>query len=234
MAAHLVRDPLHTTLIPPIPRTKSLYDLPKRDSQDYRFRNTVSFWIAVSFVEGSLLFICGALASALALREAWKQRGLVEFAYFAGSLFYTLGSYLGFFQVINLGRDRIRLFACSGTSREAYWGSLLYLVGALFFNVGCVEGLLPAALRTRRLFFWGLYYTPFVVGAACFVLGALIECRLNAHVRCSTPVFWLCFWYLLGSLLFLLAAICGWPHQARENGLVNVPYAAGSLAFALG
>ena len=58
--------------------------------------------------------------------------------------------------------------------------------------------------------------------------------RLNAHVRCSTPVFWLCFWYLLGSLLFLLAAICGWPHQARENGLVNVPYAAGSLAFALG
>ena len=223
MAAHLVRDPLHTTLMPPIPRTRSLYELPKRDSQDYRFRNTVAFWIAVSFVEGSLLFICGALASALALREAWKQRGLVEFAYFAGSLFYTLGSYLGFFQVINLGRDRIRLFACSGTSREAYWGSLLYLAGALFFNVGCVEGLLPTAVRTRRLF-WGLYYTPFVAvtltltltltrtltrtrtltltrtrtrtlaltltltltpmqGAACFVLGALIECKLNAHVR---------------------------------------------------
>ena len=175
MAAHLVRDPLHTTLMPPIPRTRSLYELPKRDSQDYRFRNTVAFWIAVSFVEGSLLFICGALASALALREAWKQRGLVEFAYFAGSLFYTLGSYLGFFQVINLGRDRIRLFACSGTSREAYWGSLLYLAGALFFNVGCVEGLLPAAVQTPRLF-WGLYYTPFVAGTACklelAVLGA--------------------------------------------------------------
>ena len=100
------------------------------------------------------------LVPPLALREAWKQRGLVEFAYFAGSLFYTLGSYLGFFQVINLGRDRIRLVACSGTSREAYWGSLLYLVGALFFNVGCVEGLLPAAVRIRYGLFWGLYYTP--------------------------------------------------------------------------
>ena len=33
-------------------------------------------------------------------------------------------------------------------------------------------------------------------GAACFVLGALIECKHNAHVRCSTPVFWLCFWCL--------------------------------------
>jgi hypothetical protein len=73
------------------------------------------------------------------------------------------------------GRDRIRLFACSGTSREAYWGSLLYLAGALFFNVGCVEGLLPAAVQTPRLF-WGLYYTPFVAGTACklelAVLGA--------------------------------------------------------------
>ena len=83
--------------------------------------------------------------------------------------------------------------------------------------------------------------------------------------------------YLLGALLFLLAAICGWPHQvetpslahpltrapahsltrsppthplthslthsltthsltrsllqARENGLVNVPYAAGALGL---
>lgn len=94
---------LQTSLMPPIPRTKSLYLLPERGSQDYRFRNTVAFWIAVSFVEGSLLFICGALASALELKEAWKRRGLVDFAYFAGSLFYTLGSYLGFFQVINLG-----------------------------------------------------------------------------------------------------------------------------------
>ena len=94
---------LHILLMPPIPRTKSLFELPERGSQDYRFRNTVSFWIAVSFVEGSLLFICGALASALELKEAWKQRGLVEFAYFSGSVFYTFGSYLGFFQVVNLG-----------------------------------------------------------------------------------------------------------------------------------
>ena len=71
------------------------------------------------------------------------------------------------------GRDRIRLFACSGTSREAYWGSLLYLVGALFFNVGCVEGLLPAAVQTPRLF-WGLYYTPFVAGTACMLKCALL------------------------------------------------------------
>ena len=33
-----------------------------------------------------------------------------------------------------------------------------------------------------------------MVGAACFVLGALVEFKHNAHVRCATPVFWLCFW----------------------------------------
>ena len=52
-------------------------------------------------------------------------------------------------------------------------------------------------------------------------------------MRCSTPVFWLCFWYLAGSLLFLVAAAAGWPHQPVED-VVNLPYALGSIAFALG
>ena len=94
------------------------------------------------------------------------------------------------------------------------------------------------------------------------MLGALIECKHNAHVRCSTPVFWLCLWclplplrisrpaplacdpnaprrqacapkaailftltrYLLGSLLFLLAAICGWPHQVCADGLHSLTH----------
>ena len=96
------------------------------------------------------------------------------------------------------GRDRIRLFACSGTSREAYWGSLLYLVGALFFNVGCVEGLLPAAVQTPRLF-WGLYYTPFVAGTACMLKGALL-----GALQLATLASW--GWY-------------GWLRECSESGM---------------
>lgn len=217
-------DSLHTSLVddggPMIPRTKSLYELPKRGSVDYRFRNTVAFWIAVSFVEGSLLFMCGAITSIVEVDDDWMRRALVEYAYFAGSIFFTIGAYLGFFEVINLGRVRVRLFGFSGTSVEAYWGSLLYFLGALCFNISCSDGLLPSKSQSRGVF-WAVYWTPSTLGSACFVLAALIEFKHNSHVRCSTPVFWLCFWYLLGALLFLLASIAGWPHQALEDALVS-------------
>ena len=112
----------------------SLAQLPERHTSEYRFRNTVAFWIAISFVEGSLLFLCGAVVSMCALGDEWMRRGLVEYAYFAGSLFFSLGAYLGFFQVINVGNATTRLVGCRGTSVEAYWGSLLYFLGALCFN----------------------------------------------------------------------------------------------------
>ena len=213
----------------------SLAQLPERHTSEYRFRNTVAFWIAISFVEGSLLFLCGAVVSMCALGDEWMRRGLVEYAYFAGSLFFSLGAYLGFFQVINVGNATTRLVGCRGTSVEAYWGSLLYFLGALCFNVACVVGLLPPAAHTDALS-WAAYWAPSTLGSACFVLAAIIEFRHNSHVRCSTPVFWLCFWYLAGSLLFLVAAATGWPHQVEnvEDGLVNPGYALGSIAFALG
>ena len=210
----------------------SLAQLPERHTSEYRFRNTVAFWIAISFVEGSLLFLCGAVVSMCALGDEWMRRGLVEYAYFAGSLFFSLGAYLGFFQVINVGNATTRLVGCGGTSVEAYWGSLLYFLGALCFNVACAVGLLPPAAHTDALA-WAAYWTPSTLGSICFVLAAIIEFRHNSHVRCSTPVFWLCFWYLAGSLLFLVAAAAGWPHQPVED-VVNLPYALGSIAFALG
>ena len=210
----------------------SLAQLPERHTSEYRFRNTVAFWIAISFVEGSLLFLCGAVVSMCALGDEWMRRGLVEYAYFAGSLFFSLGAYLGFFQVINVGNATTRLVGCRGTSVEAYWGSLLYFLGALCFNVACAVGLLP---HTDALS-WAAYWAPSTLGSLCFVLAAIIEFKHNSHVRCSTPVFWLCFWYLAGSLLFLVAAAAGWPHQVEdvEDGLVNPGYALGSIAFALG
>ena len=208
----------------------SLAQLPERHTSEYRFRNTVAVWIAISFVEGSLLFLCGAVVSMCALGDEWMRRGLVEYAYFAGSLFFSLGAYLGFFQVINVGNATTRLVGCRGTSVEAYWGSLLYFLGALCFNVACAVGLLPP--HTDALA-WAAYWAPSTLGSICFVLAAIIEFRHNSHVRCATPVFWLCFWYLAGSLLFLVAAAAGWPHQPVED-VANLPYALGSIAFALG
>ena len=212
---------------------RALAHLPERSSSDYRFRNTISYWIAVSFVEGSLLFLCGATASIL-VEEDWQRLGLIDYAYFAGSIFYTFGAYSGFFEVINVGQEgALRFFACSGTSLEAFWGSLLYLIGALFFNVACTHGVLPEKVKSERLS-WGMYWLPSTVGSLCFTLAACVEFKHNWHASWRTPVFWLCFFYLAGSLLFLFAAAAGYPSQPLEDALVNGPYLLGSVSFALG
>ena len=119
-------------LVPTVFRTHSgpailqsnLHTLPSRDSAAYRFRNTIAYWVAVFFAEGSLLFVVGA-SSSMVVESEWRRLGLIEYSYFAGSIFFTLGAYMGFFEVINVGRHAegsgLRFFSLSGTSVEGYW-----------------------------------------------------------------------------------------------------------------
>ena len=119
---------------------------------EWRWLSTVSFWLSACFIMGSILFTVGAAASMLGplfLHERgglpnWLTRGLVTYTYFAGGCYFTIGAYLGFFNVINFGREEVSELlwwsttSASAPSAAAYWGSLLYLVGALFFQV-CVR-----------------------------------------------------------------------------------------------
>ena len=95
-----------------------------------------------------------------------------------------------------------------------------YLVGTLLFNFACLKGVLRLDLGPAAA--WWFYWAPCTLGSLCFCGAATIEFVHNSHVRCSTPVFWLCFWYLAGSLLFLFAASAGYPGQPYEDALVNV------------
>ena len=68
------------------------------------FRNTVAFWIACCYAEAS------SSSSARSPRwprsTAWREAAMVEYSYFAGSLLYTAGAYLGHYEVINVARPR--------------------------------------------------------------------------------------------------------------------------------
>lgn len=39
--------------------------------------------------------------------------------------------------MINVGREKRRFFGCSGATHAGFWGTTLYLIGALLFNVDC-------------------------------------------------------------------------------------------------
>jgi hypothetical protein len=114
------------------PRATSL-ELPKRRTHapsldlpslawrgaEWRWLNTVSFWIAASFSIGSVLFIVGAatsIAGPLLVERGWfakgyQQRVLIDYAYAIGACYFEVGAYLGWFEVINVGKSERRLWA---------------------------------------------------------------------------------------------------------------------------
>lgn len=67
----------------------------------------VSWWIAVVFAIGSLLFIFGsALSLAPSLARAWSvEARAINATFFAGSIPFTTAAYLQLFQAANAGDD---------------------------------------------------------------------------------------------------------------------------------
>ena len=219
---------------------EGLRAVPNFTSREWRFRNTVAFWIACCYAEGSLLFVVGAI-SAMAKVDGWREAALVEYSYFAGSLLYTAGAYLGHYEVINVARpagSRRRLLALSGSSAAGYWGSLAYLVGAVLFNVDC--GAAALSPRATKVVAVGVEWSPSTVGSALFVAGATIEWVHNRDARPKDAVWWLCLLYFVGSLSFLFASIAGLALSGGGDGggggtwACDFPFAVGSAAFFCG
>jgi hypothetical protein len=91
-------------------RSKSLEDRKAREMVDDRqfeywypswetweFRRTLSYWVAMMFVEGSLLFIIGAACSMAEISQTREEneRVLVACPYLVGGICFTIGAYAG-------------------------------------------------------------------------------------------------------------------------------------------
>ena len=223
----------------------TLSELTHRGSE-WRWLNTVSFWVATSFAIGSMLFITGAaisIAKPLLLKHhileaAWKRRVMVDYVYAIGAGYFQAGAYLGFFEVINVGKGHRRLFAgpSSGVSLTGYWSSLSYLLGATSFGLACVWALFdPKPARAAVVY---AEWLPQAVGGCLFTVAAVVELVHNRDATWRHRVFWVCILYLLGSALFWVAASTGlyqaaWRIESEQLTLVGVdlPYLVGSVCF---
>ena len=153
----------------------------------------------------------------------------------------TIGSYLSHYEVINVGRERRRFFSgpSGGTSLAGYWGSLSYFAGACCFQISVtMTVLLPSMAPWVSLFF---SWVPQVCGGIGFTLAAIIEQSHNSTATWREYVFWVCWLYLFGSMLFLIAAASGTAMAAagtktevRTQLYVDLPYLIGSAFFLFG
>ena len=208
------------------------------DDDRWRWRHTVSYWVCVSFILGSLLFVAGCAFWYKRYAYESRKRALVTYPFLLGSVLFTVGGYLGVFQAINVGvRGPSQLWRWA-PEKDGFMGYFYYFVGALVFNVSCAEPLemfagLPGWIKREMA--WGAAE----IGSICFVLGAWREVTNNDCLdvrRCyesgktRTVIFWLSWNNLSGSCFFLLAA-CAGRFDPESPGWVYTTYLIGSLNF---
>lgn len=220
----------------------------------FRWRHTNSYWTAITFILGSLLFTFNAAvgvrappwsAETLSTMESWPN--------FIGGCFFCIGCHASYLQLINVPTDESShtVLWCADWKavREVVHpvsiaGTLSYYLGAVLFQLGCVLPILPGikASNDVKQVVIGI---PNVVGSILFVLGAVCELKHNhcfqaGGATCRDVVWWaanLNFW---GSVLFLLGSIpgmCmrnweGFPGGERGFELwVDGTFTVGSLIF---
>lgn len=170
----------------------------------WHWRRTASYWIAISFLEGSLLFLFGS-AFGFAADSGWRvsldhhvnlrlNKALSVWPSLFGGVFFCFGAYLMCLESMNVmrGRDswKTNLFNVPSVlayldecneqnpevTRTPYLASMSYFVGTLIFPVALVANLWIHLSPANNLLFATI---PNTVGGVAFIAGGFLECVEN-------------------------------------------------------
>jgi len=203
------------------------------------------------YMEGSINFIVGAVfgMARMQVEADFMEEALVTLPYFIGSVAFTIGSYAGLLEVLNVGKrpdDHSSRMTLCWTSRQQWrqmrqylsWepiiGYVCYVVGALAFNVNTLGGLCGVE---NKMVVWGAA----TLGSILFSVGGALESYHNKlHLNIlgipRTLAQALSWFNTVGALLYLIASLCGFFQltDVEEIWLIDFVYLLGSLAFAAG
>ena len=233
-----------------IPRSQSRFDFWFPTWEVWRFRRTLSYWIAMMYLEGSINFIVGAAFSMtnLTTQNHVFEKSLVGGPYFVGGVAFTIGSYAGMLEVINVPNkddDGVTSYCFTGRAQwmkireflswEPMLGYLSYMIGAILFNVNTLAGFLSLSPLQAKLIEW----LPAVLGSVFFTVGGVLECYHNRvwHFKPHDSVHWLSLCNTVGALLFLFAAtsgLVGVGGALSSKWMIDFTYLLGSIFFMVG
>lgn len=218
------------------------------DWETWKFRRTLSYWISVLYTEGSILFTVGAGFSLFRkMDESGKLIGYshpfglvaVDGPYLVGGVCFTIGSYMGVLELINVPNREGRMdYFFWGPKHwqklkeHLHWESLAsymcYLTGALFFNVMTIA---PYIHWLHERSFYTVSLTA-LFGGLGFTIGGLLECKENEFWKCrvSSIYWWICFMNFGGGILFLVAGI-GYIVGATDHGTWSTENSFWAICF---
>jgi hypothetical protein len=207
----------------------------------FKWRFTTAYWSAIFYLCGSLLFtfdagICYFNGRGGKPMQTWPNG--------FGAVFFTLGAYFGYLQMINVATDKEESVSylvpdcfklCGRAGGASIIGSLGYFLGACSFNVGAFTALGEPEPGSR---FWFVDMAN-VVGSIGFVIAGTCEVVHNRiftdGATSAEPVWWATMANFVGGMNFLLASAPGvlfplWHGQGMRNW-VNGNYLLGSALF---
>lgn len=200
----------------------------KRRTNDRGVELSVSWWLALLFSVGSVLFVVGGVATISNMDRLAAWLNLV------GALGFSIGAVLAVIEGTDAA-ERLRLPGVAGLWATAGGRAALvqFVSAAGFFQVAMVTGMLAnVGWVTEDLWLW----TPSTIGSIGFVVSSVIsvqEARPAADIGTTAAVA-----NLAGSVCFLLGSLSGYlaqgPIDLPANDFANPVFLAGSVLFVAG
>ncbi len=209
----------------------------------------ITWWVAVAFVLGSVLFVVGSGAPLLneTLGESLADR-VADWSYFVGAALFTGAIYLQILETINSDPhpsrarhrpdERFRWFAWQ-PDRLSFLAVFVLFIGSLLFNFETSVALL--GISGKSGISW-LLSAPSFLGAALFVVSTYMQVVETCHRYWCLKLCGISWWSaacnLVGSVGFLVGAFFGFDFPglstAADPLIVKVSYLQGSVLFLAG
>lgn len=215
----------------------------------WKWRRSMSYWIAVFFLEGSIIFTVASFLACVPEQlqaPVPKMKAMTAWPNIFGGILFTLGAYFMCLECVNLMKSDDQwtywpfnfkevfshLDALDDVSHWPFLASITYLIGTIIFPVGLVAAVFEDLTSAESLF---LSTIPSTVGGLLFALAAICEC-----IECSVFKFrwkgfveWAAFCNFVGGVLFFLGgAVYFLPYEVEL--VSNLMYGVGSAIFFLG
>jgi len=198
--------------------------------------NNISWFLAITLTTATGFYLCSGV---LLLITSLKEYGI--FFSFIGSLAWTIGGFLSYFEVINSvnnvnDRFQITRLCVNRPQQVDWWIGVLSFISALFLQVSFI---MVSFLDTERFAKWNLGYAICLIMGCCLtIISSLFQlAEGSGKGRCLTwnprePWYW-------NTIFFILGSIC-WGFMCIMDiffGLYFVSlilYLCGSSCFFLG
>jgi len=212
---------------------------------EWEFRHTLTYWIAITTLIGSILFTLGSFM--WLFDDSFTTNtslALVTYPFLAGGVLFSISSYIAYYEVINDQKpdDKQIWFTCDRDImfKAGPLGSLSFNIGTTVFGIAVFAGPF-AATGSDKQHEEMLNYGPSFLGCIFFCIGSFIECKHNKVWEVATGirtlVWWVCMNNAVGSFFFTFAAAFGIFYDkltnTETNNLIIWPYTIGSFQFAI-